>query len=346
VEREESNQNQNNNDRSRGRSGIRDSSLSKAKEPTDKEGVEERDLAFGPRIRGRSQRRAMATAVSTISAPQTPGERHGTSNGREFSTTRGLSPRRSDNGLINFASFSDSNESRSNDGSTHRTGTLFLPSATWTPPSLRHFGFPTEFKGFLEVTIWKLISPWSDYIWNILKEDSQQLPDNWREIPATRRTMYAVFAFVSGYYLLVSLYAIPLVALGFLTPAYLCRHYLENLERDDAEHAQINDNNDVNQILSSVKEMSLWLKFWVSFCGWLLASSLTPRIVAAIFPLKILTLLFVVASLVAPWTSNPGVLLFDRLLLPLFHRIDECVVTYKEKIIQAVSSAGNRRRRD
>ena len=62
--------------------------------------------------------------------------------------------------------------------------------------------------------------------------------------------VYAVTAFVSGYYLLVSLYAVPLVALGFLAPAYMCREYLES-----AENEEDNNNNDVNRVLASVKEV-------------------------------------------------------------------------------------------
>merc|ERR1712212_963327 len=350
------NENQNNNDRSRGRRGNRDRSTSERRYESqgrcqesqwrDEKGTtEEQHHTFGPRIRSRSQRRTMTTAISTMSAPPPASEEKSRLPfGRGASIERGLSPRRSDNGLVDLASFRDSEETSNSDGSAHRAGALFLPSATWTPPSLRHFGFPTEFKGFFEVSIIQFVSPWTDKIWNIVKEDSQHFPDNWNDIPATRRIAYAVTGFVSGYYLLVSLYAIPLVALGFLAPVYLCRQYLENEVGEEEEQHPINNNNkdDIGRALRSVKEMSLWMKFWVSFCGWLLASSLAPRIIAAILPLKIITLLFVVASLVAPWSSNPAVFSFDRLLLPLFHRIDKFVENSKEKFIESVLEAKRR----
>lgn len=298
--------------------------------------AEEEDLALGPRVRGRSQRRAIASAASTMSAPPPVDEQTRLQSGRNAWTARGVSPRRSINGLVDFAVFRDSNDASNNDGSSHRAGSVSLPSATWTPPSLRYFGFPTEFKGFVEVAMMQYLTPWTNKIWNVVKDDVQHLPDNWKEIPAQRRLVYVITTFVSGYYFLVSLYAIPLVALGFLTPAYLCRQYLDNGENEEDDNNNNNDD-DVAEILGSVKEMSRWMKFWVSFSGWLLASSLSPRILAAILPLKILTLLFVIASLVAPWTTNPSVLLFDRLLLPLFHRIDGLVESHKEKIIAAVS---------
>jgi len=347
------NRNQNNNDRSIRGVEMRDGSVGEGRHPSrgrsqgrhDKEErrSEQPDLALGPRIRGRSQRREMTTAASTISTPPLPSEQTRLSSGRATWSAREVSPRRSVNGLVDFAAFRDTEDLRNDDGSSHRAGSVFLPSATWTPPSLRHFGFPSEFKGFLEVTVMQYLTPWTDKVWNVVKEDAQNMPENWKDIPASRRMVYAVTAFVSGYYLLVSLYAVPLVALGFLAPAYMCREYLES-----AENEEDNNNNDVNRVLASVKEMSLWMKFWVCFCGWLLASSLAPRIITAILPLKILTLLFVVTSLVAPWNSNPAVLVFDRLLLPLLRRLDGLVESYKEKIILAVSSVevGNRRRRD
>jgi len=253
------------------------------------------------------------------------------------------------NGLVDLAAFRDAEESGNRDGSTHRAGSLFLPSATWTPPSLRDFGFPSEFKGFVEVSLVRLLTPTTQKVWSVLAEDLNNIPNNWKMIPATRRVGYAVTAFVSGYYLLVSLYAIPVVALGFLAPAYICRKYVENEEEgDETANNNNNDDDDVDDVIVSIKEMSRWMKFWVSFCGWLLASSLAPRIVAAILPLKILTLLFVVASLVGPWAMNPAILAFDRLLLPLFHRLDDFFANYKDKIIDAVSNVQvkSKRRRD
>merc|ERR1712168_1189418 len=158
-----------------------------------------------------------------------------------------------------------------------------LPSATWTPPSLRHFGFPAEFREFLEVNAIRLLTPWAEKVWNLLKDDYHQIPHNWKNIPNGRRTIYVITGFVSCYYFVVSLYAIPLVALGFLTPAYLCRQYLENdgIDEDTEHNTDNNNNDDVKNIIVSVREMSLWMKFWVSFCGWLLASSIAPGILTA-----------------------------------------------------------------
>ena len=72
------------------------------------------------------------------------------------------------------------------DGSTHRAETLSLPSATWTPPALRHFGFPSELKDFLEVYVIRLISPWTEKAVNVVREDFQQFPENWKNIPHGR----------------------------------------------------------------------------------------------------------------------------------------------------------------
>jgi len=287
--------------------------------------------------------------VSQERSPASSG-RSPASSGRSPASS-GRSPIRSAgnlNGLVDLAAFRDAEEIGNRDGSTHRAGSLFLPSATWTPPSLRDFGFPSELKGFVEVNLLRLLTPTTQKVWSIIAQDLNNLPHNWKMIPAARRVCYAVTAFVSGYYLLVSLYAIPVVALGFLAPAYICRKYVENEEQGDETANNNNNDDDVDGVLVSIKEMSRWMKFWVSFCGWLLALSLAPRIVAAIFPLKILTLLFVVASLVGPWAMNPAILAFDRLLLPLFRRADDFFANYKDKIIDAVSNVQvkSQRRRD
>lgn len=319
------------------------------------------EFQFGPRVRARSQRPAIS-ALSTMSAPPSEARFSGAFDQRDGSPTRsplaggrsppstmrslltrGTSPGRSDgnlNGLVDMAAFRDARDAEFQDGSTHRAGSVSLPSATWTPPSLRHFGFPSEFKDFLEVYVIRLISPWTEKAVNVVREDFQQFPENWKNIPHGRRVLYAVTAFVSGYYFLISLYAIPLVALGFITPAFICRKYLEHEESEtEAENAVNNNNNDdVNNLIVSVKEMSSWMKFWVTFCGWLLVSNLAPGFVSAVLPLKILTIVFVLTSLVVPWKSNPANFVYDRVLLPVFQSIDEHLVTLKDKFLSAVSN--------
>jgi len=356
--------NNNNNVEARAKQGDR--SKSRVRDGRSESANRDQEFYLGPRVRGRSQRRA-TDAVSTMSAPCSDAapssfenETRRDSPGRPM-VQRGRSPRspirlngRSAgnlNGFNDMAAFRDTPDGEdARDGSTHRAESLTLPSATWTPPSLRHFGFPAEFREFLEVNAIRFLTPWAEKVWNLLKDDYQQIPHNWKNIPNGRRTIYVITGFVSCYYFVVSLYAIPLVALGFLTPAYLCRQYLENdgIDEDTEHNTDNNNNDDVKNIIVSVREMSLWMKFWVSFCGWLLASSMAPGILTAIFPLKIITLLFVVASLVIPWKNNPSVFLFDRLLVPLFQWTDGFLAAYKEKIIHVVSSVElrNKRRRE
>jgi len=198
------------------------------------------------------------------------------------------------------------------------------------------------------VNLIRFASPWAQRIWNVLKEDLEQFPHNWKSIPSGRRAIYAVTGFVSCYYFVVSLYAIPLVALGFLAPAYICRQYLDNDDLEPIHSDDNNNNEDVNNVITSVKEMSQWMKFWVTLCGWLLIESLAPRVLTAILPLNIITLIFVITSLAIPWKSNPAVLSFDRMLLPLFQWMDVFVAGYKQKIIEIVSNLElrNKRRRD
>jgi len=323
------------------------------------------DFQFGPRVRARSQRPTLS-ALSTMSAPSSEARFLGASDRRDDSPTssstrtplaggrsppstmrsllaRGTSPGRSDgnlNGLVDMAAFRDARDTEFQDGSSHRAGSVSLPSATWTPPCLRHFGFPSEFKDFLEVYVIRLISPWTEKAVNIVRDDYQQFPDNWKNIPYGRRVFYAVTAFVCGYYFLISLYAIPLVALGFITPAFICRKYLEHEESETEDENAVNNNNndDVNNLIASVKEMSSWMKFWVTFCGWLLLSNLAPGFVSAVLPLKILTVVFVLTSLVVPWKSNPANFIYDRVLLPVFQSIDEHLVNFKTKFLTAVSN--------
>jgi len=358
---EESNDNNNNNVEAGLKQGDR--SDSRTRDGKSESANRDKEFHLGPRVRGRSQRRA-TDAVSTMSAPSSNAassavetETRRDSPGRPM-VQRGRSPQspvrlagRSAgnlNGFNDLAVYRDAPDGEdATDGSTHRAETLSLPSATWTPPALRHFGFPSEFRGFLEVNVIRFLTPWTEKVWNVLKEDYAQIPHNWKNIPNGRRAIYVVTGFVSCYYFIVSLYAIPLVALGFLTPAYICRQYLENdgIDEDTEHNTHNNNNDDLHNIIVSVKEMSLWMKFWVSFCGWLLVSSMAPGILAAIFPLKIITLLFVIASLVIPWKNNPSVFLFDRLLVPLFHWSDGFVSAYKEKILDAVSSVELRNKR-
>jgi len=184
------------------------------------------------------------------------------------------------------------------------------------------------------------VSPHFNNLMDIVKEDLKLIPHEWHLIPKKRRLIYTVGAVVLVYYLLATLIAIPLVLLGFLAPAWICRKFV-GVEGED----EVENNNNFGEVLDSVKEMSRWLKFWVALTGWLMLTSLSPSFLAALLPLKALTMVFAIGALAAPWAMNPAIIGFDRILMPILDSSDHLVDAYKEKVIDAVSALDVRRRR-